>query len=291
MTDITGWVIDTAQNKLVLIDNNKKIVVVGIEEIDDFLSKYANTFRIYVAKTNRAATYIDAWNQENPVKALKIEAAVGFRNYAAKNTKVDHNNLILDVSRNELILVDRIDKQIIVAGIDEIDQFLKKYSDKVRFDLAQTAAAVRYQDAWDIANPEKKAQINAFINARNQAQIAATTQKAVVDPSSGTVLHTDTATGTTSTADTKTGTVAVTTPTGQTVTGTGSVTAGGVTTTVNPVTKVVTTQNPNTGVTTQTNGTTGQTVTTAQVAATSVDAGKLALIGLVGLLLLRGAIK
>jgi hypothetical protein len=88
-----------------------------------------------------------------------------------------------------------------------------------------------------------------------------------------------------------------------------------VTTTLNPTTGVVTTQNTKTGVVTQTNAVTGQTQTATQVTgtvggggtfmlpdgktvttdksitATNVDAGKLALVGLLGLLLLRGAIK
>jgi len=290
MTDATGWIIDVAQNKLVLLDNDKKIVVVGIDEIDDFLFKYTNKFRINLGKTAAAAKYISAWEAANPLKVLKINAQIGFRNYAATNTKVNTNDLSLYVDQNELVLYDR-NRNPIVVGIDAIDQFMAKYTDKITWDLRTTAAGEKYQDDWNLAHPDRHQKVNDFLRAREAAQLAAAAQKSAVDTSTGTVQHTDTLTGTTSTANTTTGTVAVTTPTGQTVVGTGSVTAGGVTTTVNPVTNVVTTQNPATGVTIQTNAATGQTVTTAQVAATNIDAGKLALIGLVGLLLLRGAIR
>jgi len=115
------------------------------------------------------------------------------------------------------------------------------------------------------------------------------TQKAAVDTSTTTVQHVDTVTGTVSTGNSTTGTVTVTTPTGQTATGTGTVTAGGVTTTANPVTGTVTTTNPTTGVVTQTNSTTGSTVQT--VTAAAGGAGNIAIFGLLGLLLLRGALK
>ena len=98
-------------------------------------------------------------------------------------------------------------------------------------------------------------------------------------------------------------------------TGTGSVTAGGVTTKVDTTTGVVTTQNANTGVATQTNAGTGQTQTAVQVTGTAatggtfilpdggtvtttesitsaaLSPGHIALAALVGILLLRGAIR
>ena len=125
--------------------------------------------------------------------------------------------------------------------------------------------------------------------------------------------------GTTSTANASTGKVIVAVKTGQTVTGTGTVTAGGVTTTVDTKTGVVTTQNTQTGVATQTDAITGKTVTGTQVTggtttggtfilpdgktvtttqpitstttAGGLDSGKIALFGLIGLLLLRGAVR
>jgi hypothetical protein len=115
------------------------------------------------------------------------------------------------------------------------------------------------------------------------------TQTAEVDTSTKKLLHRDNTTGTVSTGDTTTGVVAVTTPTGETVTGVGTVTAGGVTTVANPVTNTVTTTNNKTGVTTITNPTTGSTVQTVTAAAGGT--GNIALFGLLGLLLLRGALK
>jgi hypothetical protein len=102
---------------------------------------------------------------------------------------------------------------------------------------------------------------------------------------------------------------------GTTASGTGSVTAGGVTTKVDTTTGVVTTQNANTGVATQTNAATGQTQTAVQVTgtpatggtfmlpdggtvtttesitSTALSPGHIALAALVGILLLRGAIR
>jgi hypothetical protein len=115
------------------------------------------------------------------------------------------------------------------------------------------------------------------------------TQKVAVNTSTTTVQHVDTVTGTVSTGNPTTGTITVTTPTGQTVTGTGTVTAAGVTTTANPVTGTVTTTNPATGVVTQTDPSTGLSVQT--VTAAAGGAGNIALFGLLGLLLLRGALK
>jgi len=158
-------------------------------------------------------------------------------------------------------------------------------------------------------------QTAAYVKTVQAAAAAADTHKTAVDTSTATVQHTDTTSGTTSTVNAATGAVKVTTPSGATVTGAGTVQAGGVITTVDTKTGTVTTQNTNTGVTTQTNAATGQTVTAVQTTGTSatggtfmlpggstvttttpitgggLDAGKIALVGLVGLLLLRGAIK
>jgi hypothetical protein len=155
----------------------------------------------------------------------------------------------------------------------------------------------------------------AYVKTVQAAAAAADTHKTAVDTSTATVQHTDTASGTTSTVNAATGAVKVTTPSGAIVTGAGTVQAGGVITTVDTKTGTVTTQNTNTGVTTQTNAATGQTVTAVQTTGTAatggtfmlpggstvttttpitgggLDAGKIALVGLVGLLLLRGAIK
>jgi chemotaxis protein histidine kinase CheA len=187
---------------------------------------------------------------------------------------------------------------IVMRGADNIDAYLVRNTKQTRFDLAQTAAYVR----------EAKRIADAATTATN-------TQKTAVDTSTGTVKTVDTASGTTSTVNTSTGRVTLTNTAGQTVTGTGTVTAGGVTTKVDTTTGVVTTQNANTGVATQTNAGTGQTVTAVQTTGTAatggtfilpdgktitttepitgggLDAGKIALVGLVGLLLLRGAIK
>ena len=149
------------------------------------------------------------------------------------------------------------------------------------------------------------------------AAAAATTQTTKVDTTTGTVQTTDKVNGTTSTVNAATGSVRLTLSDGTTATGAGSVVAGGVITTVDTKTGTVTTQNTSTGVVTQTDATTGKTVTGLQITGnagtggtfmmpdgktvtttqpitqteTGVDTGKLALVGLVGLLLLRGAIK
>jgi hypothetical protein len=188
-------------------------------------------------------------------------------------------------------------------------------------DAAQKAARAE----WDAAHPQIAAQMQAereaeaarVAQAAKAATAAASTQKTAVDTTSGTVRTIDAASGTTSTVNAATGAVTVTTPSGQTATGVGTISAGGVITTVDTTTGTVTTQNTNTGVVTQTNAATGQTVTAVQVTgssatggtfvlpdggavtttqpitetATGVDAGKLALVGLLGVLLLRGVFK
>jgi len=202
-------------------------------------------------------------------------------------------------------------------------------AEAARQDAILKATQKAEREAWEIANADILARMRAdeqrraVIDAENAANAAAAaaaaaaTQKSAVNTATGTVQHTDTTSGTTTTANTSTGAVKVTTTSGQTVTGTGSVNAGGVITTVDTNTGTVTTQNTQTGVVTQTDASTGKTVTAVQVTGTSatggtfvlpdgktvttttpitqtttgLDAGKLALVGLVGLLLLRGAIK
>jgi len=157
---------------------------------------------------------------------------------------------------------------------------------------------VQYADGT-IDFAAKGAEIDPWLNSRGYTRSSAgqtaayadllATQKAAVNTSTTTVQHVDTVTGTVSTGNTTTGVVTVTTPTGQTATGTGTVTAGGVTTTANSVTGTVTTKNPATGVVTQTDPTTGSTTQTVISAAGGT--GNIALFGLLGLLLLRGALK
>lgn len=153
--------------------------------------------------------------------------------------------------------------------------------------------------------------------AATATAIAATkTQTTATNTATGTVQTTDKVSGTTSTVNAATGAVTVTTSTGQTASGTGTVAAGGVITTVDPKAGVVTTQNTQTGVVTQTDAATGKTVTATQITGTSggggtfmfpdqktvstataitstggLDSGKIALFGLIGLLLLRGAVR
>jgi hypothetical protein len=158
-------------------------------------------------------------------------------------------------------------------------------------------------------------QTAAYVKTVQAAAAAADTHKTAVDTSTATVQHTDTASGTRSTVNAATGAVTVTTPSGATVTGAGTVQAGGVITTVDTKTGTVTTQNTNTGVTTQTNAATGQTVTAVQttgtaatggtfmlpggatvtttqpITATGLSAGHIALAALLGVLLLRGAVR
>ena len=187
---------------------------------------------------------------------------------------------------------------VVSTGAGNIDEYLKKYTKQTRFDLAQTAAYVKAEKA------------DAAV-----AAAAASTHKAAVDTSTATVQHVDTASGTRSTVNAATGAVTVTTPSGATVTGAGTVNAGGVITTVDTKTGTVTTQNTQTGVTTQTNAATGQTVTAVQttgtaatggtfmlpggatvtttqpITATGLSAGHIALAALLGVLLLRGAVR
>jgi multidrug efflux pump subunit AcrA (membrane-fusion protein) len=169
--------------------------------------------------------------------------------------------------------------------------------------------------AWNAGNP-------VIVNDPKQtaaAVAATTTQTTATNTATGTVQTTDKVTGATSTANIVTGLVRVQLPDGTFVTGMGEVKAGGVTTTVDPKTGVVTTQNNQTGVATQTDPKTGKTVTATQVTGTSttggtfvlpdgktvttnqpitataapgeLDLGKIALFGLLGLLLLRGAVR
>jgi multidrug efflux pump subunit AcrA (membrane-fusion protein) len=169
--------------------------------------------------------------------------------------------------------------------------------------------------AWNAGNP-------VIVNDPNQtaaAVAATTTQTTATNTATGTVQTTDKVTGATSTANIVTGLVRVQLPDGTFATGMGEVKAGGVTTTVDPKTGVVTTQNTQTGVATQTDPKTGKTVTATQVTGTSttggtfvlpdgktvttnqpitstaapgdLDLGKIALFGLLGLLLLRGAVR
>jgi hypothetical protein len=188
---------------------------------------------------------------------------------------------------------------------------------------ANEAAQKAARAEWDAAHPQIAAQMQAERDAEaaRLAKIAAAaaaatvTQKAAVDTSTATVQHTDTASGTTSTVNAATGAVKITTPSGATVTGAGTVNAGGVITTVDTKTGTVTTQNTQTGVVTQTDASTGKTVTAVQVTgtagtggtfmmpdgktvtttqsitATPLSPGHIALAALVGILLLRGAIK
>jgi len=153
--------------------------------------------------------------------------------------------------------------------------------------------------------------------AATATAIAATkTQTTATNTATGTVQTTDKVSGTTSTVNAATGAVTVTTATGQTASGTGTVAAGGVITTVDPKAGVVTTQNTQTGVVTQTDAATGKTVTATQITGSAggggtfmlpdqktvstataitstggLDSGKIALFGLIGLLLLRGAVR
>jgi hypothetical protein len=162
---------------------------------------------------------------------------------------------------------------------------------------------------------DSAAQTAAYVKNVQAAAAATVTQKAAVDTSTATVQHTDTTSGTTSTVNAATGAVKVTTPSGATVTGAGTVTAGGVITTVDTKTGTVTTQNTQTGVVTQTDASTGKTVTAVQVTgtagtggtfmmpdgktvtttqsitATPLSPGHIALAALVGILLLRGAVR
>jgi hypothetical protein len=158
--------------------------------------------------------------------------------------------------------------------------------------------------------------INTIGSQANQAMAdLANSQKTAINTSTGTVKTADSSSGVTTTASGSTGVITQTNAAGRTVTGTGSLSANGVITTVDQNTGIVTTQNTRTGVVTQTDSTTGKTVTAVQILPDSSgsgtfmipdtgktvttkmpimggsDAGKLALVGLLGLLLLRGAVR
>jgi hypothetical protein len=246
-----------------------------------------------VADIQAARASAEAFQAKQAAEAAAAEAAAAAAAAAAAREPV---SLALDVlSDGTAVLIGKLKNgsSLEVARGSSVDPWLT--SRKLTRDSAsQTAAYVRTVQA---------------------AAAAANTQKTAVDTTSGTVKTVDTASGTTSTVNTSTGRVTLTNTSGQTVTGTGSVTAGGVTTKVDTTTGVVTTQNTQTGVATQTNAGTGQTQTAVQVTGTAatggtfilpdggtvtttepitgggLDAGKIALVGLVGLLLLRGAIK
>jgi len=190
----------------------------------------------------------------------------------------------------------------------------------VGYDVAVAAAkrAGKYRDGMteqELATVLTAIEGAPVFVASKAVAAAIDTHKTAVDTSTATVQHTDTASGTTSTVNAATGAVKVTTPSGATVTGANTVQAGGVITTVDTKTGTVTTQNTQTGVTTQTNAATGQTVTAVQVTgssatggtfmmpdgktvtttqsitSTGMSPGHIALAALVGILLLRGAIK
>jgi len=210
-------------------------------------------------------------------------------------------SLDADVEGTMFLIGKRGDGSTYVAatGAGNIDEYLtRNYPNLPRDTLATTASY------------EKAKKSDAAV-----AAAATSTQKTVVNLPTSTVQTVDAASGTTSTVNAQTGSVRLTLSDGTTKTGTGSVTAGGVTTTVNPTTGVVTTQNVNTGVATQTNAATGQTQTAVQVTGTAatggtfmlpdgktvtttksitsaaLSPGHIALAALVGILLLRGAIK
>jgi hypothetical protein len=165
-------------------------------------------------------------------------------------------------------------------------------------DADQLGALLIYEDKTGTRKIARGAEIDALLKSYNatRAAIGKTsaydllqTQTTAVDPSTKNVQHVDTKSGTVSTGNAATGVVQVTTATGQTVTGTGAVTAGAVTTIANPASGTVTTINKSTGVTTTTSGSTGQTI--QSVTAAAGGSGNLVIIGLLGLLLLRGAFK
>ena len=250
-----------------------------------------------VANIQAARASADAFQAQQAAEAAAAKAAAEAAAAAAAAAAArEPVSLTLDVlSDGTAVLIGKLKDgtSIEVARGSSVDPWLSSRS-KTRDSAGQTAAYVKTVQA---------------------AAAAADTHKTAVDTSTATVQHTDTASGTRSTVNAATGAVTVTTPSGATVTGAGTVQAGGVITTVDTKTGTVTTQNTNTGVTTQTNAATGQTVTAVQTTGTAatggtfmlpggstvttttpitgggLDAGKIALVGLVGLLLLRGAIK
>jgi hypothetical protein len=250
-----------------------------------------------VANIQAARTSAEAFQAKQAAEAAAAKAAADAAAAAAAAAAArEPVSLTLDVlSDGTAVLIGKLKDgtSVEVARGSSVDPWLSSRS-KTRDSAGQTAAYVKTVQA---------------------AAAAADTHKTAVDTSTATVQHTDTASGTTSTVNAATGAVTVTTPSGATVTGAGTVQAGGVITTVDTKTGTVTTQNTQTGVTTQTNAATGQTVTAVQttgtaatggtfmlpggstvtttqpITATGVDSGKLALIGLLGVLLLRGVFK
>jgi hypothetical protein len=250
-----------------------------------------------IARLNKAAAETAAAQQAAAQQAAAVQTASQADVAARKTVSF---SLDADAEGTMFLIGKRADgtTYVVSTGAGNIDEYLKRNTNQTRFDLAQTASYVKAEKA------------DAAV-----AAAAASTHKAAVDTSTATVQHTDTASGTTSTVNAATGAVTVTTPSGATVTGAGTVNAGGVITTVDTKTGTVTTQNTATGVVTQTNAATGQTVTAVQttgtaatggtfmtpdgktvtttqsITATGVDSGKLALFGLLGVLLLRGVFK
>jgi hypothetical protein len=210
-----------------------------------------------------------------------------------------------DFGGQEIIIEKRANgTQTVVAGqggMSTVDSWLRDHN-LTRDMMLRTEAYYKFDAARKAA-----------------AAAAATTQTTTVNTTTGTVQTTDKVSGTTSTVNAATGSVRLTLSDGTTANGTGSVNAGGVITTVDSTTGVVTTQNTRTGVVTQTDATTGKTVTATQITGTAntggtlmlpdgktvtttqpitstaapgaVDSGKIALFGLIGLLLLRGAVR
>jgi hypothetical protein len=256
-----------------------------------------------IARLNKAAAEAAAAQQAAAQQAAAQQAAAAIQTAseaAAAARKTVSFSLDADAEGTMFLIGKRADgtTYVVSTGAGNIDEYLKRNTNQTRFDLAQTAAYVRAEKA------------DAAV-----AAAAASTHKAGVDTSTATVQHIDTASGTTSTVNAATGAVTVTTPSGATVTGAGTVQAGGVITTVDTKTGTVTTQNTNTGVTTQTNAATGQTQTAVQITgtaatggtfmlpggetvtttkpitATGLSSGHIALAALLGVLLLRGAVR
>jgi len=250
-----------------------------------------------VANIQAARASADAFQAQQAAEAAAAKAAAEAAAAAAAAAAArEPVSLTLDVlSDGTAVLIGKLKDgtSIEVARGSSVDPWLSSRS-KTRDSAGQTAAYVKTVQA---------------------AAAAADTHKTAVDTSTATVQHVDTASGTTSTVNAATGAVTVTTPSGATATGKGTVTAGGVTTTVDTKTGVVTTQNTATGVATQTNAATGQTQTAVQVTgtaatggtfmlpggatvtttqpitATGLSSGHIALAALLGVLLLRGAVR
>lgn len=175
---------------------------------------------------------------------------------------------------------------------------METVSSFLALDADASGAFLLYQDAAGTRKMVRGSGIDTLLKSygATRAAIGKTpaydllqTQMTAVDLSTKTVQHVDTTIGTVSTGNAATGVVKVTTAAGQTVTGSGAVTAGPVTTIANPASGTVTTINKSTGVTTTTSGSTGQTI--QSVTAAAGGTGNLAIIGLLGFLLLRGAFR